>query len=221
MAHYVCFTGVHGVMEAQRDPRLIDIHNRAGMVLPDGMPMVWAGRIAGLAETKRVCGPDFLPYLSERAAKRGWKMFLYGGADGVPDLLAEKLIERFPGLQIVGTYSPPFRELSDVEHSDIADRINATEADLVWVGLPTPKQEHWMARQRPHLDAAALLGVGGAFDMHAGLIERAPEWLQPTGFEWAYRLVKEPGRLWRRYLVNNPRFVWSVARRRPRVVSRS
>jgi len=217
-SQYVCVTGVHGVMEAQTDPELLRIHNESGLTTPDGMPMVWCSHRAGAEHVERVYGPDLMLEILAVAARRGWTSFLYGGKEGVPELLADRLRERFPDLQIVGTYSPPFRELTDEEADDIVDRINKTKPNLVWVGLSTPKQEHWMARHIDRLDANALLGVGAAFDIHAGLLPQAPPWMQRRGLEWLYRLVKEPRRLWRRYLGNNPRFVARILRRPPRMM---
>ncbi|MFN0091284.1 MAG: WecB/TagA/CpsF family glycosyltransferase [Acidimicrobiales bacterium] len=215
---YVCVTGVHGVMECQADPELAVIHNRSGLTTPDGMPMVWAGRYAGVTEATRVYGPDLMLAVCERAAEAGWRSFFYGGAPGVAETLAERLSERFPGLAVAGAYSPPYRPLTPEESGEIAARINEAGADLVWVGLSTPKQERWMAEHRELLDAPALLGVGAAFDIHAGNLRQAPAALQRVGLEWAFRLAVEPRRLWRRYLKNNPRFVAQVLRRPPRLL---
>lgn len=213
--HYVCVTGVHGVMESQRDPELKDIHNASGLTTPDGMPMVWAGRRAGADWMDRVYGPDLMLNVLSRAAERGWSSYLYGGKDGVPELLAKKLTERLPGVKIAGMYSPPFRQLSEDEDAEIVDRINDSGAQLVWVGLSTPKQERWMAAHRDRLQAPALFGVGAAFDFHAGLVPQAPPWMQRNGLEWFYRLTKEPKRLWRRYLVNNPAYLRALRRNPP------
>jgi N-acetylglucosaminyldiphosphoundecaprenol N-acetyl-beta-D-mannosaminyltransferase len=213
--HYVCVTGVHGVMESQRDPELLRIHNASGLTTPDGMPMVWAGRRAGASWMDRVYGPDLMLAVLARAAERGWRSYLYGGNEGVPELLAEKLVARMPDLQIAGTYSPPFRPLTPEEDEAIVEKINAAGADLVWVGLSTPKQERWMAAHVGRLTAPAMFGVGAAFDFHAGLVPQAPPLLQRHGLEWFYRLTKEPKRLWRRYLRNNPAFVAKIIRRRP------
>ena len=172
--HYVCVTGVHGVMESQDDPALKEIHNRSGLTTPDGMPMVWAGHKAGADYMSRVYGPDMMLEVSQLGVEKGWKHFYYGGAEDVPPLLAEKMAERFPGIDIVGTYSPPFRPLTDEESAEIIAMINDSGADLVWVGLSTPKQERWMDAHRDRLNAAALLGVGAAFDMHAGRLDQAP-----------------------------------------------
>ena len=215
--HYVCVTGVHGVMESQDDPALKDIHNRSGLTTPDGMPMVWAGHKAGAEHMTRVYGPDMMLEVSKLSVERGWKHFYYGGAEEVPGLLADRMRERFPGIDIVGTYSPPFRPLTDEESAEIVAMINDSGADLVWVGLSTPKQERWMHAHRDKLHAAALLGVGAAFDMHAGRLDQAPAWMQERGLEWLYRLVKEPRRLWKRYFRNNPRFVLRILRNPPRL----
>lgn len=215
---YVCVTGVHGVMESQSDPALAAIHNASGLTTPDGMPMVWCGRYAGASAMTRVYGPDLMLEVCQLGAERGWRMYLYGAAPGVPETLASRLEERFPGLKVVGTFSPPFRELSDAEILEIARTIDQTGADVVWVGLSTPKQERWMDRIRPHVAAPVLVGVGAAFDIHAGNLPQAPRWMQRSGLEWLYRLVREPRRLWRRYFSNNPRFVWRILRQRPRLI---
>ncbi|NNC91394.1 MAG: WecB/TagA/CpsF family glycosyltransferase [Acidimicrobiia bacterium] len=217
--HYVCVTGVHGVMESQSDSALLRIHNQSGLTTPDGMPMVWAGRKAGAGHMSRVYGPDLMLEICSRSVTEGWTHYFYGGKEGVPELLERQLRERFPGLEVVGTYSPPFRELTAAEADEVADTINAANPDFVWVGLSTPKQERWMAANIGRLRAPAVLGVGAAFDIHAGLLPQAPAWMQRRGLEWFYRLLKEPRRLWKRYLGNNPRFVWNVRRRPPRLVS--
>jgi N-acetylglucosaminyldiphosphoundecaprenol N-acetyl-beta-D-mannosaminyltransferase len=213
--HYVCVTGVHGVMESQRDPELLSIHNNSGLTTPDGMPLVWASRWAGAGHVERVYGPDLMLELCALAAEKGWRSFFYGGREGVPELLASKLQARFPGLEVAGTYSPPFRSLTPEEDAAAVERINGTRPDLVWVGLSTPKQERWMAAHVGRITAPVLLGVGAAFDIHAGVLPQAPRWAQRSGLEWLYRLFREPRRLWRRYLSNNPRFVVAIARRRP------
>jgi N-acetylglucosaminyldiphosphoundecaprenol N-acetyl-beta-D-mannosaminyltransferase len=216
--HYVCVTGVHGVMESQRDPNLAHIHNTSGLTTPDGMPMVWAGHRAGARHMTRVYGPDLMLELCAMAAERGWSSYFYGGRESVAELLAERLATRFPGLKVVGTWSPPFRPLTPEEDAEVVERINEARPDLVWVGLSTPKQERWMAAHVGRLNAAALLGVGAAFDIHAGLLPQAPPLLQRSGLEWSYRLLREPKRLWRRYLQSNPRFVAAIVRRPPRLV---
>ncbi len=209
--HYVCVTGVHGVMESQRDPALRAIHNRAGLVTPDGMPLVWLSRLKGFAHVERVYGPDLTLALCERAAQRGYRHFFYGGAPGVPEALAAELTRRFPGLQVAGTFSPPFRPLTPEEDEEVVRMINAAEADIVWVGLSTPKQERWMADHVGRLTAPVLIGIGAAFDFLTGRKPQAPRWMQQAGLEWLFRLLTEPRRLWRRYLVNNPLFLTLIA----------
>ncbi|HLT96799.1 MAG TPA: WecB/TagA/CpsF family glycosyltransferase [Acidimicrobiia bacterium] len=216
---YVCVTGVHGVIEAQRDPSLKEIHNRAGMVTPDGMPLVWCGRWAGVTDIDRVYGPDLMVAVMAASTDQGWRHYFYGAGPGIAEQLAERLSLRFPGLKVAGTHTPPFRELTDGECSAIADEINSSGADIVWVGLSTPKQERWMARMRPLLTVPVLIGVGAAFDMHAGNLRQAPRWMQRSGLEWLYRLSREPRRLWRRYAVIIPSFLFSIARRRPVIVT--
>lgn len=206
--HYVTITGVHGVIESQRDPIIRDIHNSAGMVTPDGMPMVWANHLQGKRHVSRVYGPDLMLAACEASATTGYKHFFYGGADGVPELLRDKLIARYPHLQVVGTYSPPFRALTDEEDAAICQMIDESGADIVWVGLSTPKQERWMSAHVGKFRAPVMVGVGAAFDFHAGLKKQAPRWMQRSGLEWFYRLISEPNRLAKRYLINNPVFLW-------------
>ena len=210
-SNYVTVTGVHGVMESQFNEDLRRIHNEAGMVTPDGMPMVWLGRRRGFEFMDRVYGPDLLLAVCERSPSAGFRHFFYGGNDGVPELLRDKLVERYPGLQVVGTYSPPFRPLTDEEQTAVIDRINDASPDIVWVGLSTPKQERWMAAHVGPLQAPVLIGVGAAFDFHAGLKTQAPRWMQRSGLEWFFRLVSEPRRLWRRYLKYNSQFLFLIA----------
>jgi N-acetylglucosaminyldiphosphoundecaprenol N-acetyl-beta-D-mannosaminyltransferase len=213
---YICVRDVHGVIESQRDPELLRIHNESGLTLPDGMPMVWAGRFAGAQGMARVYGPDFMLAVCKLAAERGWASFFYGGAPGVPELLARRLGARFPGLRVAGTHSPPYRPLTEREDVEVVDQVNSSGAELVWVGLSTPKQERWMAAHVDRLEPpVVLVGVGAAFDLHAGLKRDAPNWMRPLGLHWLYRLAREPRRLSRRYLANNPRFVVSIVRRPP------
>ncbi len=209
--NYVCVTGVHGVMESQHDAELRRIHNAAGMVTPDGMPLVWLNWLAGQRHVDRVYGPDLMLATLEYGVPRGYRHYLYGGAEGVPELLAERLRARFAGVQIVGTFSPPFRPIPPDEDEQMVQMINATAPDIVWIGLGSPKQERWAAAHVGRLSAPVLICVGAAFDFHAGLKQQAPRWLQRSGLEWAFRLAHEPRRLWRRYLINNPIFVGLVA----------
>ncbi|HWH70561.1 MAG TPA: WecB/TagA/CpsF family glycosyltransferase [Candidatus Sulfotelmatobacter sp.] len=204
---YVCVSGVHGVSEAQSDPVLRQILNQACLNTPDGMPMVWMGRLQGFNDMDRVYGPDLMLRVCELSPARGFTHFLYGGAPGVAEELKGRLEQRFPGLQIVGTYTPPFRPLTPEEGQDLAQRVAALKPDVFWVGLSTPKQERFMAQYWQKLDATLFFGVGAAFDFHAGRVRQAPRWMQRSGLEWLFRLGCEPRRLWKRYLKNNPLFL--------------
>jgi GDP-L-fucose synthase len=216
---YAIFRDVHGVMQSQGRSDLLEAHARAGLVTCDGMPLVWATRVAGAANTERVCGHDFVRAFCRRAEIQGWKSFLYGGKEGVANRAAESLRRTFPDLQVVGTYSPPFRALTPDEDERVIDMINRSDADAVWIGLSTPKQELWMREHVGRLEAPALFGIGAAFDFLAGDVRRAPRWLQHTGFEWVHRLVSEPRRLGPRYLRSNPAFARAIVFNRPRLVA--
>ena len=205
-ANYVCVTGAHGIMESRRDKRLRDIHNQAGMVTPDGMPLVWVGRLLGRERMRRVYGPDLMRHLTDVSARRGYRQFYYGGAPGVADKLAAVLAAARPGLVVCGTLCPPFRPLTPQEDRQAVEMINAARPDIVWVGLSTPKQELWMADHVGRLGAPVLIGVGAAFDFLAGTKPQAPVWAQRSGLEWLFRLCSEPGRLWRRYAYVVPGF---------------
>jgi N-acetylglucosaminyldiphosphoundecaprenol N-acetyl-beta-D-mannosaminyltransferase len=217
---YVCVTGVHGVMESQRSPEVMAAHLNASLCTADGMPMVWAAKSVGIRDAERVYGPDLMLALCEVAARQGWPVYFYGGAPKTPELLATRMTERYPALQVAGCYSPPFRALEESEKVDIANAIRASNARLVWVGLSTPKQELWMTDMVKRLDSGLLLGVGAAFDMHTGNIRQAPRFLQRCGLEWLFRLCIEPRRLWRRYLINNVGFLSLIVRRHPTRVRR-
>jgi N-acetylglucosaminyldiphosphoundecaprenol N-acetyl-beta-D-mannosaminyltransferase len=204
---YICVTGVHGVMEAQDDESVRSILNRAFLCTPDGMPMVWMGRLQGYREMGRVYGPDLMLDICEASVARGIRHFFYGGANGVTEELKHKLISRFHGLCVVGTYEPPFRQLNTEEAEALHQQVDTCRPDIFWVGLSTPKQERFMAEYLPKLNVTLMAGVGAAFDFHTGRVKQAPLWMQHSGLEWFYRLCQEPRRLWRRYLKNNPRFV--------------
>ena len=208
--HYVCVTGVQGIVESWRDNTIRTIHNRAGMVVPDGMPLVWLSRLRGSRRVERVYGPDLMLAACQRFLKQRWRHFFYGGNPGVAGLLATRLRRGFPGIQIAGTYTPPFRPLTPEEDRMAVETINAAVPDIVWVGLSTPRQERWMAEHAERLRPAILIGCGAAFDFNAGLKPQAPLWMRRAGLEWFFRLMTEPRRLWRRYLINNPLFVGLV-----------
>ena len=207
---YICVTGVHGVMEAQDDAALKKILNDAFLCTPDGMPMVWAGKLAGHRDMRRVYGPDLMLDICAWSETSGCKHFFYGGADGVAELLAQKLKAKFPKLAVVGCYTPPFRALTADEEAQLQAQVRAARPDILWVGLSTPKQEKFMAEYLPKLEVTLMVGVGAAFDFHAGLVSQAPRWIQRSGMEWFYRLCCEPRRLWKRYLRNNPLFILGV-----------
>jgi N-acetylglucosaminyldiphosphoundecaprenol N-acetyl-beta-D-mannosaminyltransferase len=200
-------------MECQRSDELKRIFNSAGMVTPDGMPLVWLARGRD-PNVSRVYGPDLMLAEFQHSALSGHRHFLYGGGPGVSGRLAAAMASRFPGLQVVGTLEPPFAPLDQLTSAETAAAINATGADVVWVGISSPKQERWMAKMRPLLEAPVLIGVGAAFDFHSGTVRQAPRWMQRSGLEWLFRVLTEPRRLWRRYLVNNPWFLWSLALQR-------
>ena len=204
---YICVTGVHGVMEAQDDARFKQILNGAFLCTPDGMPMVWAGKLKGHREMSRVYGPDLMLDVCAWSEQSGCRHFFYGGGEGVAELLAQRLKGRFPKLQVVGTYTPPFRPLQPDEEKALQEQIRAARPDILWVGLSTPKQEKFMVEYLPKLDVTLMAGVGAAFDFHSGRVRQAPRWMQRSGLEWLYRLGSEPRRLGRRYLRNNPLFV--------------
>jgi N-acetylglucosaminyldiphosphoundecaprenol N-acetyl-beta-D-mannosaminyltransferase len=206
-SHYICVRDVHGVMESQRDREICHIHNHAGLVTPDGMPLVWLCRLKGHAYVERVYGPDLMLALCEHSLHKGYRHYFYGGVEGVPELLAQRLRQRFPGLQIVGTISPPFQPLTEEEDIEIVKEINQQSPHVIWVGLSTPKQEYWMASHIGKINAPVFIGVGAAFDFLAGIKKQAPRWMQRSGLEWLFRLGMEPGRLWRRYLINAPIFI--------------
>ncbi len=205
---YVCVCNVHTVMAAREDPELRAALAASSINVPDGQPLVWAINLLGHSLADRVYGPELMLRSCARAAEAGQRLYLYGGRNqGALVQLALNLRQRFPGLKIVGGYSPPHRPLSELEREAVIEEINRSRADVVWVGIGVPKQEKWMAQVRTDLEAPVLIGVGAAFDFHAGLVPQAPEWLQRIGLEWAYRLGREPRRLWRRYLRYNPRFL--------------
>jgi N-acetylglucosaminyldiphosphoundecaprenol N-acetyl-beta-D-mannosaminyltransferase len=208
---YMSAAAVNLVMSAREDPAVMAAVLGATLVVPDGQPLVWALHLLGHRRATRVYGPDLMALYC--AAHSRTPMYLYGGRnEAALGLLARRLRERFPELAIVGSHAPPFRPLTDEEQQVAAADINASGADVVWVGTGQPRQELWMAAMRPHLRAPLLVGVGAAFDFHAGLVRQAPPWMGRHGLEWTYRLAREPRRLWRRYLNYNPRFVVAFAR---------
>jgi len=203
---YVCVTGVHGVMECRRDSSLRRIHNRAGMVTPDGVPLVYFLRMIGESRAERVYGPDLMREMTAVSARQGYRQFYYGGDTGVAEKLKDAMIKSAPGLQVAGTFCPPFREMTTEEDRAVVDIINAARPDIVWVGLSTPKQERWMAAHLGQIEAPVMVGVGAAFDFLSGTKRQAPKWMQRHALEWLFRLCSEPRRLWRRYAYIVPGF---------------
>jgi N-acetylglucosaminyldiphosphoundecaprenol N-acetyl-beta-D-mannosaminyltransferase len=205
---YVCVTGIHGIMEAQKSAEMRDILNSAFLNVPDGMPVVWVGRSQGFREMRRVYGPEFMLAVCEKSVREGWRHFLYGGRPGVAGKLQAALQQKFPGIAIAGTYTPPFRPLNPDEEADLQDQVRKAKPDCFWVGLSTPKQELFMASNLTKLDVKVMFGVGAAFDVCTGNIQDAPTWMKRAGLQWLHRLIQEPRRLWRRYAVIVPSFLF-------------
>jgi len=204
---YVCMIGVHGIMEAQRDPQLAQIYARSMLAVPDGMPTVWLGHWQGFGQMQRVAGPDLMLEVFRRPEFAHCTHFLYGGKEGVADELRERLLQRFPSARIAGTYTPPFRDLTLEEETEFAARMQSLKPDLLWVGISTPKQERLMKRLLPLLESTLMFGVGAAFDFHTGRIKDSPQWVKRAGLQWLHRLIQDPRHLFWRYLKNNSAFV--------------
>lgn len=207
---YICVTGVHGVMEANRSCQFRQVLDNALLVLPDGMPTVWVGRFQKHATMGRVFGPEFMAMICARATINGFRHFLYGGNIGVAEQLKANLCQQFPGIKIVGTFTPPFRSLNREEQKQLRELVASVKPDIIWVGLSTPKQERFMAEMIGVLDCKVMIGVGAAFDIHTNRIKDAPKWVKNAGLQWVHRLCQEPSRLWRRYLINNCSFLWHL-----------
>ena len=213
-APYVCVTSVHGIVTAMQEPDFRDILNAADVVTSDGMPVVWAMRSFGVTEQQRVYGPDLMLALCEQAARLRHRVFLYGASAETLFLLEQSLKRKFPALAIVGSFSPPFRPLTPEEDGEIVEKIRESRAEIVFVGLSTPKQERWMSQHVRTLPGVVMFGVGAAFDFHAGRLRQAPAWMRRSGLEWFFRLAVEPRRLWKRYVLTTPRFLplWAMQR---------
>jgi len=207
---YVCVTGVHGVMEAQVDSEFKKILNNSLLTTPDGMPTVWVGRLQGFRHMDRVYGPDLMLEVCRLSEERGYTHYFYGGKNGIAEKLANALRKRFRQLNIVGMITPPFGPLNPTEEQKLQEQIMKARPDFVWVGLSTPKQERFMANHIGALDCTLMLGVGAAFDVHAGMTKDAPQWMKRAGLQWFHRLLQEPSRLWKRYLINNPKFIFNI-----------
>lgn len=215
-ARYICVTSVHGVIMAQDDPEVATVLNQADIATPDGMPLVWAIRSFGARDQQRVYGPTLMLDLCRDAAESGARVFLYGSREETLSLLINRLKKRLPGLHIAGSYSPPFRPLTDKEETHVQQLIRDADPDLLFVGISTPKQEKWMYAHQQAFPGVTMIGVGAAFDFHAGRIRQAPAWMQRNGLEWLFRLSTEPARLGRRYLLITPRFLplWAMQKLR-------
>jgi N-acetylglucosaminyldiphosphoundecaprenol N-acetyl-beta-D-mannosaminyltransferase len=206
---YVCAIGVHGILEALSDPCVARAFEEAAIVVPDGMPMVWIGHLQGHRGMRHVTGPALMREIFNRQEFAGYTHFLYGGREGVADELAARLTRTFPGTRIVGTYTPPYRDLTRSEELDVITTINTCRPDMIWVGVSTPRQELLMRRLLPRLNVGLMFGVGAAFDFHTGRIRDCPAWLKLIGFQWLHRLMQDPRRLWRRNL-GNASFIWHI-----------
>jgi N-acetylglucosaminyldiphosphoundecaprenol N-acetyl-beta-D-mannosaminyltransferase len=207
----VAFCNVHMLMEAYNNRYFRRALASADLVVPDGMPLIWLGRRHGFQLHRRVYGPDLFFEFCQATAETGYRHFLFGGHDGVPETVAATLARRCPGIQIAGTYSPPFGESSETKQHETIARINSSGADVLWVALGCPKQELWMYENRSLLNVPIIAGVGQAFDLFAGRVRQAPRWARDHGLEWAFRLISNPRRLWRRYLIHNAHFLYSLA----------
>src|SRR6266404_4160345 len=209
--HTIAPTGMHGIVEAQHDPSFKEILKATDAVVPDGMPLVWLGRRKGHHLPRRVYGPDLVLEFCEKTAGRGYRHFFYGGEPGVPERLAESLKRRFPTIEVCGTFSPPMRPLDPEEDKEIVSMISRAAPDVLWVGLGTPKQERWMHEHRDQLQIPVMVSVGAAFDILSGRRNQAPRWMREHGLEWLLRLLQEPRRLWRRYLIYGTEFIAYLA----------
>jgi len=206
----ICATSVHGVMESQRDPCIRSIINNSLLTIPDGRPMMWVGQLTGHRRMTQVTGPDFMLAVCKASVQLGYTHFLYGGKPGIAEELKQCLERKFSGIRVVGTYTPPFRPLSHVEEQELLDRVSDSRPDIIWVGISTPRQECFMAEYLHRLDTKIMVGVGAAFDLHTGHLKDSPQWVKAAGLQWFHRLLQEPARLWKRYLVNVTTFLWNI-----------
>jgi N-acetylglucosaminyldiphosphoundecaprenol N-acetyl-beta-D-mannosaminyltransferase len=207
--HYLIAAPAHCLVDCQRDEALRYIYNNAGMVTPDGMPLVWILKLMGFRGVDRVCGSDLMLAVCEHGLREGYRHYLYGSTPEVIERLVKRLGERFPSIQIVGAHAPPFPYTAEYDGL-VVKQINAVKPDIVWCGLGAAKEEVWTSQHVGKVTAPILIGVGAAFDFHSGTKPQAPRWMQRAGLEWAFRLANEPRRLWRRYLIGNPLFLWLV-----------
>ena len=206
---YICVTPAHSIMDAYYDPEFRCILNSSGLTTPDGMAVVWILKLMGYSHVNRVYGPDLMTRICQDSVRKNYRHYLYGGQPGVVEALAQSLQDRFPGIRIAGMHTPPFRDVTVDEDDAIIESIEKSGADIVWVGISSPKQERWMAEHLGKINAPVMIGVGAAFDFLSGMKPQAPRWIQQSGFEWLFRLSNEPRRLWPRYR-QYPRFVLLV-----------
>lgn len=205
---YICVCPVSTIMECKKNEEVLTSVNSADLATPDGMAVVWIGRMLGYKNIRRVYGPELMQNICDISLKKGYRHYFYGSTQATQNKLQEKLSNKYPGLIISGSFSPPFRTLTKDEDDKIVEEINRSNSDIVWVGLGSPKQDLWMYRHRDRLNTPVMIGVGAAFDFLAEIKPQAPRWIRDNGFEWLFRLVTEPKRLWRRYLINYPLFVY-------------
>ena len=209
---YICVSNVHTTVMAYEDECYRKIQNEAAMVLPDGKPLsVLERKLGGFREAGKVPGPDLMPKVFSLSEEMGYRHFFYGSTEQTLKMLESNLVKKYPNIQIAGMYAPPFRRLTEEENQEIIQKINVVKPDFLWVGLGAPKQEVWMAEHKGKI-SAVMIGVGAGFDFHAGVVKRAPVWMQKYGLEWLYRLTQDPKRLWKRYVVTNNKFFWYIIR---------
>ena len=204
---YICVSNVHTTVTSYGDSAYRQVQNGGILAIPDGGPLSTVGRKRGAKGMDRTTGPSYMGEVLSVSARHGWRHYFYGSTQETIDKLRQRLEKSYPGLMIVGMYSPPFRPLTEEEDSAIVDAINETAPDFVWVGLGAPKQERWMAEHQGRIKGL-MVGVGAAFDYYAGNIKRAPEWMQKSNLEWLYRMMQDPIRLFKRYFVTNSKFIW-------------
>lgn len=209
----VTVVNVHSIVLAQNDFVLAAAHHKAVLKTPDGVPLVWIGRLIGRKNVERVYGPDLMMETLKRSEEKGYTNYFFGGKKGVPELLSEKIKNKYPNIKIAGFYSPPFRSMNENEEKNFKSELERLRPDIMWVGLGCPKQEKWMAANIGNLETKIMIGVGAAFDFHAGLLKQAPLLIQKCGLEWLFRMCVEPKRLWRRYLIYNTLFMWKILKK--------
>lgn len=209
--HQIVNTGMHGIMEARRDPGFKSVLNSADLFFPDGVSVIWVARRRGYRLKKQGTGPEFMRDFCRLADEKGYRNFFYGDTEETLGKLTANLAREFPALQVAGVYSPPFRPLTGEEDEAVVRLINESAPDILWVGLGCPKQEKWIYEHKDRLKVPVAIGVGAYFKFHGGQIKRAPRWLRDRGFEWLWRLMLEPRRIWPRVLIDGPRFGWHIA----------